>query len=214
MNASQNRNVTVLVPDVLLSYCYVAQPYAGKSDDGSVKLTYTTHGIYAPESAAHKAVREGMRKAAALGWGAQAEEVLQLLAQKDKLCQHQGNVSKEGQGPYKDMLFISASNARKPRCLVTRGGVNVEIGPDDPMFPYSGCRANLMVDLWPQSPDAKPVKWGKRINATLTGIQFLQHGEPLSGGGRIATPDEFPTVETAGADAPAPSAAGASASLI
>ncbi len=214
MNANVNRNVSVLLQDVLLSYAYLAQPYAGKNDDGSVKLSYVTHAIYKPGSANHIAMSEAMRKTAAIGWGAQAEAVLLQLKGQDRLCQHDGNISKGGAEPYKDMLFVSASNSRRPRILVTRGGVNVEIGADDPMFPYSGCRANVMIDLWPQSADGKPNKFGKRINATLTGLQFVAHGEPLSGGGRIATPDEFPNVETSGADAPAPSAAPGGSSLI
>lgn len=208
MNATVNRNATVLLTDVLLSYAYLAQPYGSKNDDGSVKLTYTTHAVFAPGSPAHEAMRKAIRDVAAQGWGAQAEAVIMQLKGQDKLCIHEGNVTKGGQPPYKDMLFVSASNERKPKILVTRNGVNTEIGNEDTMFPYSGCRANVMVDIWPQSPDGKPSKWGKRINATLTGVQFLHHGEPLGGGGRVAQPEEFPTVETAGADAPAPSAAG------
>jgi hypothetical protein len=152
-------------------------------------------------------------EAAALGWGAQAEAVIVQLKGQDKLCIHDGNITKGGADPYKDMLFISASNERRPEILVTRNGVNVKIDASDPMYPYSGCRANLIVDLWPQSPDGKPSKWGKRINATLAGVQFLQHGVPLGGGGRVAKLEEFPTVETSGADAAAPLAA-SGASLI
>lgn len=215
MNATVNRNVSVLLTDVLLSYAYLAQPYVGKPEPGKTpKATYTTHGIYKPGSANHITMSEALRKVAAMGWNAQGEATLIQLKGQDRLCQHDGNISKGGAEPYKDMLFISASNERRPRILVTRNGVNVEIGVDDPMFPYSGCRANIMVDLWAQGADGKPSQWGKRINGTLTGVQFLSHGEPLSGGGRIATPDEFPNVETSGADAPAPSAAPAGNSLI
>lgn len=209
MNATANRNVSVLLTEVRLSYAYLASPYVGKGEGGKPgKASYTAHGIFKPESAAHKALRDAIMKVAALGWGAQAESTILQLKGQDKLCLHDGNITKGGQGPYKDMLFVSASNERKPRILVTRNGVNVEIGPDDPMFPYSGCWANLLLDIWPQSPDGKPSQWGKRINATLTGVQFLRHDEAFSGGGRIASPEEFPTVETAGADA-APPAAGA-----
>ena len=205
---NQNRNVTVLLPEVRLSYAYLAKPYVGKGDNGNAKASYTSHGLFKPGSPAHVALKDAINKCAAAGWGAQAEAVKLQLSGQDKLCIHDGNVTKGGQGAYKDMLFVSASNSRKPRILVTRGGVNVEIGDDDPMFPYSGCWANLLLDIWPQSPDGKPSQFGKRINATLTGVQFLRHDEAFSGGGRIAQPEEFPTVETAGADAPPPSAAG------
>jgi hypothetical protein len=214
MNATVNRNVSVLLEDVLLSYAYLATPYGSKQDDGKVKLTFTTHAVFKPESKAHLAMRKAIMDVAAAGWGAQAEATIIQLKGQDKLCLHDGNITKGGAEPYKDMLFVSASNERRPRILVTEQGRNVEIGADHPFFPYSGCRANVMVDIWPQSPDGKPSKWGKRINATLTGVQFLRHGEPLSGGGRIAAPEEFPTVETAGADSAPPAAAGGAGSLI
>lgn len=209
-----NRNVTVLLPEVRLSYAYLATPYVGKPEPGKTpKASYTAHGLFKANSPAHLALKEAIRKTAALGWGAQADAVLAQLAGQDKLCLHDGNITKGGAEPYKDMLFVSASNERRPRILVTRNGVNVELAVDDPMFPYSGCWANLLLDIWPQSPDGKPNQYGKRINATLTGVQFLRHDEAFGGGGRIASPEEFPTVETAGADA-APPAAAAGGGLI
>lgn len=210
-----SRNVSVLLTDVLLSYAYLAQPYVGRPEPGKTpKATYTTHSLFKPGTPNHNTMREAIRKVAAAGWGAQADAVLQQLSGQDRLCMHDGNVTKGGVEPYKDMLFVSASNERRPRILVTRNGVNVEIGPEDPLFPYSGCYANVMLDLWPQGPDGKPSQFGKRINATLVGVQFVRHGTPLSGGGRLASPEEFPTVETAGADAAPPAAAAGGASLI
>jgi hypothetical protein len=216
MAINQNRNVPVTLLDVMLSYAYLASPYVGKPEPGKTpKAVFTTHGLYAPGSPNHVLMSNALRQCASLGWGAQGDATLVQLKGQDRLCQHDGNITKGGVEPYKDMLFVSASNDHRPRIVVTRNGVNVEIGVDDPMFPYSGCRANLILDLWPQSPDGKPSQWGKRINATLTGVQFVSHGQALSGGGRIATPDEFPTVETAGADAAPPgAAAGAGPSLI
>ena len=207
MAVNQNRNVSVMLLDVRLSYAYLASPYVGKPEAGKTpKATFTTHGLYKPGSPNHVLMSDALRKVAAMGWGAQADSTLIQLKGQDRLCQHDGNITKGGVEPYKDMLFVSASNERRPRILVTRNGQNVEIGPDDPMFPYSGCWANLLLDLWPQSPDGKPSQWGKRVNATLTGVQFLRHDEAFGGGGRIANTEEFPTVETAGADAAPPGA--------
>jgi hypothetical protein len=199
------KNVTVLLEDVLLSYCYVAQPYVSvDKKTGAKKATYTTHGIFAPGSKAHQTMSEALAEVAKIGWGAQWESVIAQLKGQDRMCMHEGNVTKRGAEPYKDMRFVSMSSDRRPRVVVTRNGKNVDIGPEDPLYPYSGCRANLIADIWPQKADSG---WGMRVNAGWTGVQFLQHGEPLSGGGRVAAPEEFPTVETAGADAPAPTAA-------
>ncbi len=209
------RNVSLLLQDVRLSYAYLANPFVGKDDNGNATYTYTTHALFKPGSPQHEQVRAAIAKVAVIGWGAQGEQIKQQLAATDKLCIHDGNVTKGGEGPYKDMLYVACNSKSKPKILVTRNGVNVEIGEGDPLYPYSGCFANVAFDVYPQSAaGAKPNKGGKRINAGLTGVQFLRHGEPLGGGGRVAKLEEFPTVETAGADAPAPSAAAGAGSLV
>lgn len=213
--ARSEKNVTVLIPDVRLSFCYAAQPYVSvDKKTGAKKSTYTTHGLYKPESPAHLAMREAIVEVAKIGWGAQWESIITQLKGQDRLCQHEGNITKGGADPYKDMLYVSCNSDRRPKVVVTRNGVNVEIGPEDPMFPYSGCWANIIADIWPQKADGG---WGLRINAGWSGVQFLRHDEPFSGSGRVAKPEEFPTVETAGADAPPPGAgapAAAAGSLI
>lgn len=60
--------------------------------------------------------------------------------------------------------------------------------------PYAGCYVNASVELWVQDN-----QWGKRVNCTLRGVQFLRDGDAF-GGGAPASADEFDTV-TEGADA-------------
>ncbi len=213
------RNVAVLLEDVMLSYAYLAEPFVGKNERGETTYTYTTHALFPPNSPQHLKMKDAIARAAVIGWGSQGETVKAQLAAMDKLCIHDGNVTKGGQGPYKDMLYVACNSRNKPRILATRNGVNVELSPGDPLFPYSGCKANVAFDVYPQGAQgAKPNPGGKRINAGLTGVQFVSHGTPLGGGGRVASLEEFPTVDTAGADAPAPGAAApgaaAGASLI
>ena len=43
--------------------------------------------------------------------------------------------------------------------------------------PYSGCYVVAIVELWAQDNS-----WGKRVNATLKGVQFFADGEAFSGG--------------------------------
>jgi hypothetical protein len=51
--------------------------------------------------------------------------------------------------------------------------------------PYAGCYVNGSIELWCQDN-----AYGKRINATLRGVQFYKDGEAFAGGGS-ATADEF-----------------------
>jgi hypothetical protein len=50
---------------------------------------------------------------------------------------------------------------------------------------YSGCRVNAIISLWAQDN-----QFGKRVNATLMGVQFFADDEPFEGG-RSASADDF-----------------------
>ena len=51
--------------------------------------------------------------------------------------------------------------------------------------PYAGCYVNASVELWAQDNN-----YGKRINASLRGLQFFKDGDAFTGGG-AASEDEF-----------------------
>lgn len=60
--------------------------------------------------------------------------------------------------------------------------------------PYAGCYVNASVEIWVQDN-----QWGKRVNCTLRGVQFVRDGDAF-GGGAPASSDEFEAV-TDGAEA-------------
>jgi hypothetical protein len=235
VNTPAPTSLTVVIPDVLLSYCYLAQPYQGKPDKtGKVpKAQFTTHGVFAREHAANKLITDAIITVAKNAWGEELTEqaviqadgssiiqqmpkwqaMIQQFKQENKLPLRDGNRRQPIAEPYKNNLFISMNNERRPKVVVTRGGVNIEIGPDDPQYPYSGCRANLICDIWAQGHPKKPNAFGSRINAQWAGIQFLAHGTKLGGGGRTADLDEF-GICPADADAPPPGASAASAAPV
>ncbi len=51
--------------------------------------------------------------------------------------------------------------------------------------PYSGSYMNVSLEIWAQDNN-----FGKRINATLKGVQFVGDGDSF-GGGAPASPDDF-----------------------
>jgi hypothetical protein len=62
---------------------------------------------------------------------------------------------------------------------------------------YSGCYVNATIELWPQDN-----KFGKRINASLMGVQFARDGQRLSGGG-VSTVEDYEAIPEASAPATA-----------
>lgn len=197
--AEVKRDESILINDCRLSYAYLFKPYVGEN-----KPTYCAHLIIAENHPQLSAITALIRKVAAATFKDQADAVLVQLKGQDRLCLHRGDVSKPGQDPYRGKLYISANNGARPRILATVGGINQEIDESHELAPYSGCYANAMISIWGQNN-----KWGKRINAQLTGVQFLRHDTRLGGGGKAASLDEFGTVDGEGADSAAPAGGGA-----
>lgn len=84
-----------------------------------------------------------------------------------------------------DTVFFNASNATRPTVVDRQ---NRQLVESDGKL-YAGCYVNTKIDIWTQDN-----QYGKRVNASLSGVQFFRDGDAF-GGGRPAAPDEFPTYE-------------------
>lgn len=116
-------------------------------------------------------------------WGAKADEVLKSLKASDRLPIHDGDAKSQYQG-YAGNLFVNASNKMRPLVL----GPQREVLTAADGKPYSGSYGNMIVQFWAQDNS-----YGKRINASLLGVQFIKDGERLAGGG-IAAADDFEAI--------------------
>lgn len=169
------------------------QNQAGKEKFNCVALIPKDH----PQLGEIKAT---MIAAAEAKWGAKAADVIKQLQAADKLCLHDGDAKADKPG-FKGNFFINASNEIRPTV----------VGPSrEPLVasdgkPYSGSYGNIILDFWAQDN-----QFGKRINATLCGAQFVKDGERLSGGG-VAAADDFEPIPEATAQQPAVQKEGASA---
>ncbi len=173
-------NNTIQLIDVRLSFLHCFAPFKG--DNGE---SYCVNAIVEPNHPQLGALSTIIRRVALEKFKEQTDAMLAQMKAANTLCLHRGE-TKANRPEYVGKLFVSASNKRRPRIVATVGGVNTEVDEDHPKAPYSGCRGSVLIDIWAQNN-----KWGKRINATLLGVQFLRHDERLTGGGRIATVDEF-----------------------
>jgi hypothetical protein len=121
-------------------------------------------------------------------WGAKAEDHLAKMKAGDKTALHNGDLKSEYDG-FQGMLYISARNKTRPTTVDrNRTPLNQADGR-----PYAGCYVNASIELWAQDN-----KYGKRINASLRGVQFFKDGDAFAGGG-AAKDDEFDDISE-GAD--------------
>ena len=104
----------------------------------------------------------------------------------ERICIADGNTKKyDG---YAGMIAVSSSNKVRP-VIVNRARAPVAEG--DAECPYSGCYVNASITLWTQNN-----KFGKRINANLRGVQFVDDGEAF-GIAPVDGDEEFEMMEDA-----------------
>lgn len=90
----------------------------------------------------------------------------------DKICLKDGDEQdrEEVQGCY----TIKVSTKKRP-LVINRD--RSPITQEDNII-YAGCYVNAIISLWAQNNG-----WGKRINATLEGVQFVRDGEAFGDAG-------------------------------
>jgi len=101
----------------------------------------------------------------------------------DKLCLRDGDdASYQG---YAGHMSLKASSSKRPLVIDRDKSPLTE---DDGVV-YGGCYVNAVVELWAQNNN-----YGKRINATLLGIQFSRDGESFSSGS-TGSEDDFDSLD-------------------
>jgi len=167
----------VFLSNVRLSFAahFKAEAFAG---EGEPKFSDTF--LFAPDHPCVKLIKAAMSAVAQEKWKDEAKKVVAELIAGDRVALRKGD-DKPKYGDYPGNLYIKASNKTRPLVINNdKSPLTAEDGK-----PYSGCYVNATIEFWAQDN-----QFGKRINATLTGIQFLRDGEAFSGG-RAASPDEF-----------------------
>jgi hypothetical protein len=153
------------------------------------KPAYSATFILPPNHADVKIIQEAIDKIADEKWGLKAPEIVKALRAGGKVAMRNGD-EKSSYSGFAGNLYIAARNAVRPTVIdANKSPLTVADGR-----PYAGCYVNAVVDLWAQDN-----AYGKRINASLSGVQFLRDGDAFSGGG-AASVDEFETVDEPATD--------------
>lgn len=83
-------------------------------------------------------------------------------------------------------MTIKAGNNKRPLAI---GKDKSPLTEEDGVL-YSGCYVDAIITLWFQNNG-----FGKRVNASLEGVQFRADGEPFGGGGAKSDVDDFSVID-------------------
>ncbi len=158
----------VLLKNVRLSYPALWKPkaFGGKGDQGEPKF----QGNFLMDKD-DKISRRNIEK---------LEDAIELVKAEKwpkgapklaaaKICLRDSEDMEEMSYGYENCMYVSTSNAKKPRVLDADG---LDVKEGDEGAPYAGCYVDAIVRVWAQDNE-----YGKRINCSLEGVKFRDDGE-------------------------------------
>jgi len=173
----------VQLKDVRLTF---PQLFEAKQVNGQGEAKFSAAFLFGRKHPQLAEIQKAIEEAAGAKWGAKAGDMLKQLKAADKLPVHDGDGKSDYDG-YAGNYFINASNKVRP--LVIDGNRSPLTSADGK--PYSGCYVNAIIEFWAQDN-----QFGKRVNASLLGVQFVRDGERLAGGA-VAAADDFEAIPEA-----------------
>lgn len=163
--------------------------FVAKAGDDGGTPKFSSAFLFKPTDPQVPAINKAIAETAKEKWGAKAEATLKGLRAVERACVRDGDL--KTYAGYAGNLYLNASNTMRPTVIdADKTPLVQEDGK-----PYSGCVVNASIEFWAQDN-----KHGKRINATLLGVQFVKDGERFAAGSTVADVDDFDDV-SAGATA-------------
>lgn len=154
--------------------------WEAKAVDGEGEPAFSAAFLLPKNHPQVKEFREAEETVGKEQWKDKWPQIKKEIVANNRLAMKDGD-TKASYAGYEGNLFVSSRNKTRPTVIDRdRSPLTAKDGR-----PYAGCYVNVIVELWAQDN-----KYGKRINASLSGVQFLKDGEAFSGG-RPASADEF-----------------------
>jgi hypothetical protein len=160
------------------------QLFEAKTVNGEGEPAFSATFLMATNHPAAKALRDAFDVIGKDKWGTKWPAVKKEIEAKDRFALHDGDTKADYTG-FEGNLFVSARNKSRP--LVIDRDKTPLVASDGK--PYAGCFVNASIELWAQDNN-----YGKRINASLRGVQFLKDGDAFAGGG-AASEDDFDSID-------------------
>ena len=175
----------VRLTNVRIAFPSLAKPEAF----GDGEPAYQAKFIIVPKSEQAKALKAAIASVASEAWKDKAAAVLKLLTEDKKVCYveapYRNKKSGETYVGFEDAFYLSARNAKQRPTIIAKTGTIVDDVAEIDRLIYSGCYVHATVDVWAQDN-----KWGRRVNATLTGVMFAKDGDAF-GGTPVASASDF-----------------------
>lgn len=166
---------------------FAAGIFKAKAGEDGGTPAYSASFILDKGSEVEKAVNAAIDAAAKEKWNDKAPAILKQLRAADKVCLHDGDSKSEYEG-FEGNMFVSSRSTTAPRVLDKDKAELTEASGKI----YSGCYVNAIIEIYAQDN-----KFGKRVNASLKGVQFFKDGDCF-GGSAPARDDEFDDISDTG----------------
>ena len=171
----------ILLENVRLAF---AQHIFEKGSINGGKMQFSCKGIFEDGSKAHKVLKAAQEEVAKEKWGAKAPSMLKIFEKTTDGVIQDGDLKPNWDG-FEGNLYVNASGDKRPT-IIDRD--QSPLAQSDGK-PYGGCVVNMMLDIWAQDNGH-----GKKVNASLTGIQFVKDGDAFAAGAPPADASKFPTL--------------------
>jgi len=167
----------VMIKDGKLAF---PELFQAKAFNGEGIPSYSATVIMSKDNPSVKDVEAAIEQVGRDKWKDKWDDIKKELIAKDRLALHDGDTKASTAG-FSGNMFVSARN-RSPVKVVDRDASDLTALDGRP---YAGAIINMSIDIWAQDNG-----FGRRINASLRGVQFVKDGEPFSGS-TVASNDEF-----------------------
>jgi hypothetical protein len=176
-------NMKIRLLNVRLAFPALFEP---KSVNGEGAPAYSAALILPPDHPQLKDLEAAIETVARAKWGAKTDGILTLMRKQDKTALHDGDLKMNYSG-FAGNFYVSARSQTRPTVVdANKTPLTAADGK-----PYAGCYVNAVIELWAQDNT-----YGKRVNASLGGVQFARDGDSFGGGSGPADVDEFEDLGT------------------
>lgn len=160
----------IKLTNVRIAFCqnlFTAGTMAGAADS---KPAFSSTFLIPKDDPQLAKIKEAIKLVAKEKWQDKADTMLKSLSAEGKLCLKDGETKSQYQG-FEGCMFIPTRSYVAPKVFdKDKSELSEKSGKV-----YAGCYVNASVDIWAQQN-----AYGKRVNATLKGVQFVKDGDAFA----------------------------------